>query len=212
MSYISLDQDLGLEKVCDIFTQLNSKDVRLDVFDLMNALLKPKGLQLKHIWREAAPSPEFVETPKMNVYVLQVMSILKQAYCSPRYLYYLLPGEKKKVRDAEDGSLREDIDVLREDHVVIEDSAGRTYLVSEVLRYLAREHYRNELDHVPPDRQLLESKVPPAYGGSRRDQLAYVRQLPPYGDFAFYLYLLDERQLLRLSRSEAKTILWARES
>lgn len=109
VSYISLDQDLGLEKVCDIFTQLNSKGVRLDVFDLMNALLKPKGLQLKHIWREAAPSLEFVETPKMNVYVLQVMSILKQAYCSPRYLYYLLPGEKKKVRDAEDGTLREDI-------------------------------------------------------------------------------------------------------
>lgn len=108
ISYIELDQDLGIDKVCDIFTQLNSKGVRLDVFDLMNALLKPKGLQLKHMWREAAGRLEFVESSKMNVYVLQVMSILRQAYCSPKYLYFLLPGEKKLVRDA-DGNLHRDI-------------------------------------------------------------------------------------------------------
>lgn len=108
ISYIELDQDLSLEKVCDIFTQLNSKGVRLDVFDLMNALLKPKGLQLKHMWRKASPRLEFVESSKMNVYVLQVMSILQQAYCSPRYLYFLLPGEKKLIRDP-DGSLKSDV-------------------------------------------------------------------------------------------------------
>jgi len=105
ISYIELDQDLGIDKVCDIFTQLNSKGVRLDIFDLMNALLKPKDLQLKQMWRNAANQFEFVETPKMNVYVLQVMSILRQAYCSPRYLYFLLPGQKKLIRDA-DGSFR----------------------------------------------------------------------------------------------------------
>jgi hypothetical protein len=44
----------------------------------------------------------------MNVYILQVMSILRQAYCSPKYLYYLLPGQEKKVREA-DGSLRREI-------------------------------------------------------------------------------------------------------
>lgn len=108
ISYIELDQDLGIEKVCDIFTQLNSKGVRLDVFDLMNALLKPKGLQLKHMWREASKRLEFVETSKMNVYVLQVMSILRQAYCSPRYLYFLLPGEKKLVRNV-DGSFQSEV-------------------------------------------------------------------------------------------------------
>lgn len=108
VSYIELDQDLGLEKVCDIFTQLNSKGVRLDVFDLMNALLKPKGLQLKHMWREASTRLEFVESSKMNVYVLQVMSILQQAYCSPRYLYFLLPGEKKLIRNP-DGSFKSDV-------------------------------------------------------------------------------------------------------
>lgn len=51
ISFIELDEDLEIDKVCDIFTQLNSKGVRLDAFDLMNALLKPKHLQLKHMWR-----------------------------------------------------------------------------------------------------------------------------------------------------------------
>ncbi|MBE7383074.1 MAG: DUF262 domain-containing protein [Leptolyngbya sp. SIO1E4] len=101
ISYIELDEDLGIDKVCDIFTQINSKGVRLDVFDLINALLKPKDLQLKHMWREAAPRLEFVETEKMNVYILQIMSILKQSYCSPKYLYFLLPEQEKPVRAAD---------------------------------------------------------------------------------------------------------------
>ena len=102
-------------------------------------------------------------------------------------------------------------DLLREDHIVIEDERGQTYLLSEVLRGLARAHFADELGHVPPDRRLLERGIPPAYGGSRRDQLVYITQLPPYGDFAFALFSLDEQELVRLSRAEAKTILWARE-
>ena len=99
VAYIELDRDLALDKVCDIFTQVNSKGIRLDVFDLINALIKPKGLQLKYLWREAAPKLDFVDTGRMNVYILQVMSILRQTYCSPKYLYYLLPGQEKTVRD-----------------------------------------------------------------------------------------------------------------
>jgi hypothetical protein len=108
ISYIELDQELEIDKVCDIFTQINSRGIRLDVFDLVNALLKPRGLQLKHLWRKAAPRLDFVETERMNVYLLQVMSILRQAYCSPKYLYYLLPGQEKKVREP-DGSLRKEV-------------------------------------------------------------------------------------------------------
>jgi hypothetical protein len=108
IAFIELDQELAVDKVCDIFTQVNSKGVRLDVFDLVNALLKPKGLQLKHMWREAAQRLDFVETDKMNVYILQVMSILRQAYCSPMYLYFLLPGQEKSVRDP-DGTRRKEV-------------------------------------------------------------------------------------------------------
>ena len=108
IAYIELDSDLELDKVCDIFTQINSRGIRLDIFDLMNALLKPKGLQLKYMWRDVKPKLEFAESERMNVYVLQVMSILKQAYCSPKYLYYLLPGHAKSVRNP-DGSLRKEV-------------------------------------------------------------------------------------------------------
>lgn len=108
ISYIELDKDLKVDKVCDIFTQINSRGIRLDVFDLMNALLKPKGLQLKQLWRDAASKLEQVQTEKMNVYILQVMSILRQGYCSPMYLYFLLPGQVKSVRDP-DGTRRKEI-------------------------------------------------------------------------------------------------------
>ena len=108
VAYIELDRNLAVDKVCDIFTQINSRGIRLDVFDLINALLKPKGLQLKHMWREVSSRLEFADTEKMNVYVLQVMSILLQSYCSPKYLYYLLPGQEKQIR-TEDGNLGKEI-------------------------------------------------------------------------------------------------------
>lgn len=108
VAYIELDRDLEVDKVCDIFTQINSRGIQLDVFDLINALLKPKGLQLKHMWRSAKPRLEFVDSNKLNVYILQVMSILRQNYCSPKYLYYLLPGQVKQVRDP-DGTRRTEV-------------------------------------------------------------------------------------------------------
>lgn len=107
VSYIELDQELELDKVCDIFTQINSRGVRLDVFDFMNALLTPKKVQLKDMWRDAQPRLRFVDSGRMNVYILQTMSILLQAYCSPKYLYYLLPGQEKQVR-APDGTRRKE--------------------------------------------------------------------------------------------------------
>ncbi len=107
IAYIELDRDLALDKICDIFTQINSRGIRLDVFDLINAMLVPKSLQLRKMWEGVKPRLSFVETDRMNVYVLQVMSILLQGYCSPKYLYYLLPGQEKQIRV--DGKLIKDI-------------------------------------------------------------------------------------------------------
>src|SRR5207248_5990816 len=64
ISYIELDKDIEVDKVCDIFTQINSRGVRLDVFDLVNALLKPKGLGLKQMWRNASERLDDVDTEK----------------------------------------------------------------------------------------------------------------------------------------------------
>jgi hypothetical protein len=157
ISYIELDRDLELDKVCDIFTQINSRGIRLDVFDLVNALLKPKGLQLKHLFRQAAPRLEFVESERLNVYILQVMSVLLQAYCSPKYLYYLLPGQEKKVREA-DGSLRKEI------------------LVSTVQDFEKR--WRHAVDAIERAINLL--RHPQEFGAISSQYLPYVSILPAF--------------------------------
>lgn len=104
VAYIELDEDLDIDKICDTFTRINTRGIRLDIFDLMNALLRPKGVNLKKMWREVEPDLEFIKSGNANVYVLQVMSLLVQGYCSPKYIYYLLPGAKRAVRGT-DGSL-----------------------------------------------------------------------------------------------------------
>ena len=157
ITYIELDRDLEIDKVCDIFTQINSRGIRLDVFDLMNALLKPQGLQLKHLWRDAAPRLEFVSTERMNVYMLQVMSILRQTYCSPKYLYYLLPGQERKVREP-DGSLRKEI------------------LVPDVPDFKRR--WNEAVEAVESAIKLL--RYPQEYGAISSQYLPYVSILPVF--------------------------------
>ena len=157
IAYIELDQDLELDRVCDIFTQINSRGIRLDIFDLMNALLKPKDLQLKHLWREAAKKLDFVETSRMNVYILQVMSILRQAYCSPKYLYYLLPGQERKVREP-DGSLRKEILVPN-----IEDFERRWHEAVDAL-----------------ERAIKLLRHPQEFGAISSQYLPYVAILPAF--------------------------------
>lgn len=157
IAYVELDKDLPIEKVCDIFTQINSRGVRLDVFDLINALLTPRGLKLKHMWRESAKRLEFVETDKMNVYILQVMSILRQAYCSPKYLYFLLPGQEKTVRNSEGNSRKE---------ILVKDAADFENL------------WNNATDSLEKAINLLNH--PQEYGAISSKHLPYVSILPVF--------------------------------
>ncbi len=182
ISYIELDKDIEIDKVCDIFTQINSRGIRLDAFDLINALLKPKGLQLKHMWREAASRLEFVDTEKMNVYILQVMSILRQAYCSPKYLYFLLPGEEKPVRDP-DGTRRKEILIPNE-----------------------REFEKRWHDAV----NALENAInllrhPQEFGAIASNYLPYVSILPVFASIQAHVKTLPANQQLEAQR---KTRRW----
>lgn len=173
ISYIELDKDLEVDKVCDIFTQINSRGIRLDVFDLVNALLKPKGLQLKHMWRDAAPRLEEVETEKMNVYILQVMSILRQGYCSPKYLYFLLPGVEKPIRDP-DGLRRKEI------------------LIPDIADFEAR--WNTAVDALENAIKVL--RHPQEYGAVSSNFLPYVSILPVFAALRAYSKTLPaSRQL-----------------
>jgi|LSQX01.3.fsa_nt_gb hypothetical protein len=101
ISYIELDRDIDVAKVCDIFTQINSKGVSLDIFDLLNAILRPKDIYLKKLWHEAEDALSYTDAKKMKIYVLQVMSILEQSYCSAKYLYYLVPEATKTIKKSD---------------------------------------------------------------------------------------------------------------
>jgi len=174
---IELDRDLEIDKVCDIFTQINSRGIRLDVFDLVNALLKPKGLQLKHLWRDAAQRLDFVETERMNVYLLQVMSILRQAYCSPKYLYYLLPGQEKKVREP-DGSLRKEV------------------LVPDVADFERR--WKESVEAV--ERAVALLRHPQEFGAISSQYLPYVSILPAFASLHAALRALPAPRQLDAQR------------
>lgn len=169
ISYIELDRNLEVDKVCDIFTQINSRGVRLDVFDLINALLKPKGLQLKHMWREVAPRLGFVETEKMNVYILQVMSILKQAYCSPRYLYFLLPGQQKPIRDSDGTRHREMLVPTIAEFELLWNEAADT--LEKAIKLLQHPHEFG----VTSSKYLPYVSILPVFASLQ----AYVKKLPP---------------------------------
>ncbi len=103
ISYIELDRDIEVSKVCDIFTRLNSTGLTLTIFDLLNALMRPKGIYLKEMWRQVSSDLKELEWQRTKVYLLQAISILEQGYCSPKYLYYLVPGTKKVIKNS-DGS------------------------------------------------------------------------------------------------------------
>ena len=163
IAFIELDRDLELDKVCDIFTQINSKGVRLDIFDLINALLRPKGLGLKKLWRDAAQRLSFVESDRMNVYILQVMSILLQAYCSPKYLYYLLPAQPRTVRDS-DGTLRQEV------------------LIDNVATFERR--WSDAVDAIERAIDLL--RHPHEYGAISSRYLPYVSILPAFAALQAY--------------------------
>ena len=177
ISYIELDRDLEIEKVCDIFTQINSKGVQLDIFDLINALLKPKGLQLKSLWRKAAKRLEFVKTDKMNIYILQVMSILRQSYCSPKYLYYLLPGQEKQIRDAEGG---------RDKEILIQDTAD------------FEERWNVAVDALESAIKLL--RHPQEYGAISTNYLPYTTILPVFAALQAHAKGLPSDQQLAAQR------------
>ena len=177
IAYIELDRDLEVDKVCDIFTQINSRGIRLDVFDLINALLTPKGLQLKHMWRKASSRLEFVESEKMNVYILQVMSILLQAYCSPKYLYYLLPGQEKQVRDP--GGLRR-----------------KEILISNIGDF--ETHWDSAVTSLEKAIKLL--RHPQEFGVVSSQYLPYVSILPVFASLQHHISILPANKKLDAQR------------
>lgn len=98
--HFSLSSNRNLPDICNIFARVNEKGMKLNTFDLMNAFLFPKGIQLrKDLWENFEYILLKNIDPNMNEYLLKLISLIKQNYCSSKYIYNLVPGEKTKRRD-----------------------------------------------------------------------------------------------------------------
>jgi hypothetical protein len=104
-----LGSDRKTSDICNIFARVNAKGMRLSTFDLMNAFLYPKGVKLrKELWENLNYELLKEIDPGMNEYLLKLISLIKQNYCSSKYIYNLIPGEKI-IRKDEYGKNYEDI-------------------------------------------------------------------------------------------------------
>lgn len=92
--YYPLSSNRDLHDICNIFARVNSKGMKLSTFDLMNAFLYPKDIQLrKDLWENLDNEPLKQIDSSMNEYLLKCISLFKQNYCSAKYLFNLIPGE-----------------------------------------------------------------------------------------------------------------------
>jgi uncharacterized protein with ParB-like and HNH nuclease domain len=101
LSYHFLTETLEnkeVKEICTIFANINSKGLRLDIFDLMNAFLYPQGIELRKNWETLTNNELKNIDPQMKTYILKLMSLYKQKYCSTKYLYNLIPGSTIKDR------------------------------------------------------------------------------------------------------------------
>jgi len=88
-----LGKDRSLYDVCSIFARINQKGLRLSTFDLMNAFLYPKGIALRKEF-ENLKYETLKKIPGIDELLLKTMSLYKQDYCSSKYIYNLIPGQK----------------------------------------------------------------------------------------------------------------------
>jgi hypothetical protein len=96
----TLRQDRDIHDICNIFARINQKGMRLSTFDLMNAFLYPHGIRLRKQW-EALNEPKLKSVDRnMHEYILKLISLHVQGYCSSKYIYNLIPNEVTKKKTA----------------------------------------------------------------------------------------------------------------
>lgn len=100
--YYPLSSSRDIPDICNIFARVNEKGMKLSTFDLLNAFLYPKGVQLrKNLWENLDNELLKSIDSNMHEYLLKLISLVKQNYCSSKYLYNLIPEEKTTRKDDE---------------------------------------------------------------------------------------------------------------
>jgi len=94
----TLNENRDIHDICNIFARINQKGMRLSTFDLMNAFLYPHGIRLRKRW-EALNNEKLKSIDRnMHEYLLKLISLHAQGYCSSKYIYNLIPHEKIKKK------------------------------------------------------------------------------------------------------------------
>jgi len=98
--FYPLSSERSPPDICNIFARVNAKGMKLSTFDLMNAFLYPKGVELrKGLWENYDNKPLKAIDSNMNEYLLKLISLVKQSYCSSKYIYNLIPEQKTTRKD-----------------------------------------------------------------------------------------------------------------
>lgn len=76
---INLGRNVPIEQVVEIFERINTTGVRLSVFDLMTARLRPYGVMLRKLWIEARQYDYIrrLSNYPINIYILQTVALMK---------------------------------------------------------------------------------------------------------------------------------------
>ena len=107
--FYPLSSKRGLHEICNVFARVNSKGMRLSTFDLMNAFLYPKDIKLrKDLWENLDNEALKKIDSGMDEYLLKVISLHKQNYCSAKYLFNLIPSQVT-IRKNEQGQKYDEI-------------------------------------------------------------------------------------------------------
>lgn len=136
----TLRKDRDIHDICNIFARINQKGMRLSTFDLMNAFLFPHGIKLRKRW-EALDNRQLKAVDRsMNEYLLKLISLHKQRYCSSKYIYNLIPEERTKKK-TDSGQM--------EEVVLVDDRDEFLALWDKACRYAekARERMMNVGNH-----------------------------------------------------------------
>lgn len=181
---ITLRRDIDISKVCDIFEKINSKGVKLSTFDLLNSILKQHDIKLRtDLWQNAEKLLKFIDDDN-KMYLLQNMSIVEQNYCSPKYLYYLVPTASKTIKK-ENGT--------NEDVVLISDK--ETFNLK----------WNEAVDSLVKAEKLLQDPSSTGYGVLQKKFLPYVSMLPV---FAALLNFLNKQKSLDTAVNRSKLRKW----
>ncbi|RLE69576.1 MAG: hypothetical protein DRJ34_00455, partial [Thermoprotei archaeon] len=76
---IEIGENVPIEQIAEIFERINTTGVRLSIFDLMTARLRPYNIMLRQLWKKAQENYVYIRKLSdhpINIYVLQTMALI----------------------------------------------------------------------------------------------------------------------------------------